>query len=110
MKKIVLTRSRRVDLDGENVTVVPLHSHAGQHLLVRSAHVFVREAPGDDTPPLVPAKLHRIVNLAQVPLEHDAPADEGAPRTRYRAVVTSARPRGADRADRLPRRPARTSG
>ena len=73
------------------MTVVPLHSQAGQHLLVRSGHVFVHEGPGDDTPPLVPAKLHRIVNLAEIPLEHNAPAAYGSPRTRYHAIVTSSR-------------------
>ncbi|QWZ07223.1 rhamnan synthesis F family protein [Nocardioides panacis] len=91
VKKIVLTRSRRVDLAGENVTVAPLHSQLGQHLLVRSAHVFVHEAPGEEAPPLVPARLHRIINLAQVPLEYVAAAAEDAPRARYHAVVTSSR-------------------
>jgi hypothetical protein len=91
VKKVVLTRSRRLRLDGENVTIVPLLSRAGQHLLARSSHVFVHEAPGECAPPLVPARLHRIINLAQVPLEHVVPAADVSPRRRYHAVVTSSR-------------------
>ena len=40
--KVVLTRSRAVDLDGESVVVAPLLSPEGQQHLFRSGHVFVR--------------------------------------------------------------------
>ena len=45
IKKIVLTRSRTVLLDGENVVVVPLRSAEGQRMLARSGHVFVQTDP-----------------------------------------------------------------
>lgn len=40
--KVVLTRSRAVDLDGENVVVAPLLSPEGQQHLFRCGEVFVR--------------------------------------------------------------------
>ena len=40
--KIVLTRSRRVELPDPDVVVVPLRSPEGQHYLMRSRHVFVK--------------------------------------------------------------------
>ena len=42
IRKVVLTRSRAVDLDGENVVVAPLLSPEGQQHLFRSGEVFVR--------------------------------------------------------------------
>ncbi len=42
IKKIVLTRSREIDLDGENVVLLPLSSRIGQEHLARSGQVFVR--------------------------------------------------------------------
>jgi hypothetical protein len=41
IKKVVLTRSRRIQLSGENVVVVPLDSPQGQHHLMRSGQVLV---------------------------------------------------------------------
>jgi hypothetical protein len=91
IKKIILTRSRRIDLDGVNVTVLPLHSPQGQHHLVRSKHLFVSETPGTEPTPLVPPRLHRVINLAAVPLQRaPAPAD-GTVTPPYWAVVTSSR-------------------
>ena len=45
IKKIVLTRSRPVDLGGENVVVVPLISPEGQHYLARARQIFVKHGP-----------------------------------------------------------------
>ena len=45
VKKIVLTRSQRVDLDGDNVVVVPLDSPEGEHHLLRSGQIFVDNRP-----------------------------------------------------------------
>lgn len=45
IKKIVLTRSRDIDLGGENVVVVPLMSRDGQHYLARARQIFVKHGP-----------------------------------------------------------------
>ncbi|MFD1824940.1 CDP-glycerol glycerophosphotransferase family protein [Mumia zhuanghuii] len=63
IKKIVLTRSRRVEVGGENVVVVPLRSPEGQHHLLRSGQVFVKHTPLVNVPfPLSPDR-HNFVNL-----------------------------------------------
>ena len=41
IRKVVLTRSRRVEVEGENVTVLPLESREGQEQLLRCGPVFV---------------------------------------------------------------------
>ena len=43
--KVVLTRSRAVHLDGENVVVLPLSSPEGQRHLMRCGTVFVKAQP-----------------------------------------------------------------
>ena len=63
MKKVVLTRSRRVDVDGENVEVLPLLSPEGQRALIRSRQVFVKNSPRTDIPFALSAKAHNFVNL-----------------------------------------------
>lgn len=63
IKKIVLTRSRRVEVTGENVVVVPLNSPQGQEHVVRSRYVFIKHAPTINVPyPLAP-ESHDFINL-----------------------------------------------
>ncbi len=63
IKKIILTRSRRVDLDGENVVVVPLRSPEGQYHLLRARQIFVKHGPRINTGyPLSPER-HNFINL-----------------------------------------------
>lgn len=62
IKKIILTRSREVDLGGVNVVVVPLMSREGQELLLRSRQIFVKHGPQINAHwPLSPL-LHHFVN------------------------------------------------
>ena len=64
IKKIVLTRSRRVDVTGENVVVAPLRSPEGQQLVLRAGQIFVKHAPRINVPfPLstTSAQLHQPV-------------------------------------------------
>lgn len=42
IKKIVLTQSKHVAVDGENVVVAPLASREGQYYLLRSRHIFLK--------------------------------------------------------------------
>ncbi|SFV68411.1 Glycosyltransferase [hydrothermal vent metagenome] len=43
IEKIVLYRSKRVDIDGENIEFLPLYSREGQHSLLRASKIFVGE-------------------------------------------------------------------
>ncbi|HEY0891198.1 MAG TPA: CDP-glycerol glycerophosphotransferase family protein [Nocardioides sp.] len=63
IKKIVLTRSRRVDVDGENVVVVPLTSREGQHYLLRAKQIFVKHGPRINVPWPVSSVTHNFINL-----------------------------------------------
>ena len=101
IKKIVLTRSRRIHVDGENVVVVPLASPEGQHHLLRAGQIFVKHAPRVNTTyPLSPT-THNFINLWHgIPLKRfghaslDTPARRQYAATehkRCRAVVTSSR-------------------
>jgi CDP-glycerol glycerophosphotransferase (TagB/SpsB family) len=63
IKKVVLTLSKRVEVTGENVVVVPLLSPEGQEHVVRSRFIFLKHAPTVNVPyPLAP-ELHDFVNL-----------------------------------------------
>ena len=62
IKKIILTRSRRVEAEGENVVIVPLDSPEGQHYLLRAGQIFVKHGPMINVPwPLAPT-LHNFIN------------------------------------------------
>src|SRR5699024_5123469 len=45
IRKIVLTRKRQVEVDGENVVVVPLRSPEGQYHLMRARQIFIKHSP-----------------------------------------------------------------
>src|SRR5690606_3715423 len=78
LKKVVLTRRRRLELAGENVVVVPLDSPQGQYHLLRSGQVFVKHSPTINAKwPLSP-KLHNFINLWHgIPLKRFGPASLG---------------------------------
>lgn len=60
--KVILTRSRPVDLDGANVVTVPLGSREGQDWLIKAGVVFTKHGPYVNVPwPLDPR--HRVINL-----------------------------------------------
>lgn len=63
IKKIVLTRSRRVDVMGENVVVVPLNSREGQYHLLRSGQVFVKHGPIVNFTRKIDTTRHNVINL-----------------------------------------------
>lgn len=63
IKKIILTRSRAVDLTGENVVVVPLMSRDGQHHLARARQVFVKHGPHVNAHWPISSITHNVVNL-----------------------------------------------
>src|SRR3954452_13195759 len=63
IKKIVLTRSRRVEVSGENVVIVPIESPEGQQYLLRSRFVFVKHTLSGNVPWPMSAVLHDAINL-----------------------------------------------
>jgi hypothetical protein len=63
IKKIILTRSRTIDLTGENVVVVPLMSREGQHHLARARQVFVKHGPHVNAYWPISTLTHNVVNL-----------------------------------------------
>ena len=63
IKKIILTRSRRVEVTGENVVIVPLLSRAGQYYLARSRQVFVKHGPQINTRLPLSSITHNVINL-----------------------------------------------
>lgn len=68
LKKVVLTRTRGVSVDGENVVCLPLESRQGQFHLARARFVFVRERPGDRAYGHHSPRNHHIIQLGGVPL------------------------------------------
>ena len=95
LKKIVLTRSRAVSVEGENVVCLPLESRHGQTHLARARFVFVREIPGDRVYGHFSPRNHHIIQLGGVPLRafpmDTAESGEPPPPSPYRAVVTGSR-------------------
>ncbi|MRK03279.1 hypothetical protein GEV27_17335 [Aeromicrobium sp. S22] len=63
IKKIILTRSRRIELTGENVVTFPIDSPEGQHHLLRSGQIFVKHGPAINLPNPVDTTTHNVINL-----------------------------------------------
>ena len=63
IKKIILTRSRKIEVTGENVVVLPLTSPDGQEHVVRSRFVFIKHAPKVNVPYPLDQDRHDFVNL-----------------------------------------------
>ncbi len=101
LKKIVLTRSRSVELTGANVVVVPLASPEGQHYLLRSGQVFVKHGARINVPYRLFPERRNFINLWHgIPLKRFGLAAHGIEgerdkllleNSRSRAVITSSR-------------------
>jgi CDP-glycerol glycerophosphotransferase (TagB/SpsB family) len=101
VKKIVLTRSRAINVDGENVVVVPLLSAEGQQYLLRARQIFIKHTPTRNAVfPLSP-EWHNFINVWHgIPLKRFGYASLdtvgirkalGAEHRRCRAVIASSR-------------------
>jgi len=101
IRKVVLTRSKDIVVDGVNVDVVPLDSPQGQHLLMRCGVILIKHNVPVNVVHPVSAELHNIIQVwhgvpfkrigyASEDLKHmlDSAASEMA---RYRAVIASSR-------------------
>lgn len=102
IKKIVLTRSRRIVVAGENVVIVPIESPEGQFYLTRSRFVFVKHTLSGNVPWPVSPMTHDAINLWHgIPLKRFGMASAGlddetremlmSKQGASRAVVTSSR-------------------
>lgn len=101
IKKIVLTRRKAVDIDGENIVVVPLRSPEGQHHLMRSRQIFIKHSPTRNLIYPVSPKWHNLINLWHgIPLKRigyasldmrDKLAAIGAEHAKCRAVISSSK-------------------
>jgi len=63
IKKIVLTRSKFVNVDGKNVHVYPLNSREGQFYLLRARHIFLKHSVNANTGLPLSKKHHSFHNL-----------------------------------------------
>lgn len=63
IKKIVLTRKRHIDVDGQNVIVLPLRSREGQYYLMRARQIFIKHSPSRNIGFPVSPVMHNIINL-----------------------------------------------
>jgi CDP-glycerol glycerophosphotransferase (TagB/SpsB family) len=63
IKKVVLTRKKYVEVDGENVVVLPLRSREGQHYLMRARQIFIKHSPTRNIGFPVSPIQHNIINL-----------------------------------------------
>ncbi|MBD9469820.1 CDP-glycerol glycerophosphotransferase family protein [Pseudoxanthomonas sp. PXM01] len=97
--KVVLTRERVVDVEGENVHVVSLYSEEGQQLLMRCGTVFIRHSVPRNVVHPIACDLRNVINLWHgIPLKRigyasvDQAGRLGALRDehrKYRSVISS---------------------
>jgi len=101
IKKIVLTRKKRIDMDGENVVIVPLNSPDGQFYLLRARQIFIKHSPTRNLIFPVSPELHNLINLWHgIPLKRigyasldmqDKLKALGAEHAKCRAVISSSK-------------------
>ncbi|WP_459748296.1 CDP-glycerol glycerophosphotransferase family protein [Pseudomonas sp. 3A(2025)] len=101
IRKVVLTRNKAFDLEGENVLVVPLASREGQEALIEAGYIFAKHSAAVNAPYPLDANLHRFINLWHgIPLKcigiaslDNAPRREGLTRehARHHAVIASSK-------------------
>jgi CDP-glycerol glycerophosphotransferase (TagB/SpsB family) len=101
IRKVVLTRSKPFELDGDNILVVPLASREGQDALMTARYIFVKHAAAVNVPYPMDASLHRFINLWHgIPLKRigvtsldNAPLRENLLRehARHHAVIASSK-------------------
>jgi len=63
IKKVILYRSKMIDVDGVNLIQVPLKSREGQQYLLESVYIFIKHTPWRNTIYPLNPNLHRFINL-----------------------------------------------
>jgi len=67
IKKVILTRSRKVTLTGANTSVVPMNSPEGQHHILRAGRVLVSDPPDEAVPYPISGEAHTFVDISGGP-------------------------------------------
>lgn len=63
IKKIILTRTKKVSLEGKNIIILPLASREGQYYLLRSRHIFLKHGVRSNLGVNLSKDLHAFHNL-----------------------------------------------
>ena len=63
IKKIILIRSKKINLDGVNIEIIPLESLLGQEYLLKCGFIFVKHSPLVNTIYPLDTKKHKFINL-----------------------------------------------
>jgi len=63
IKKIVLYRSKYIDINGKNIELIPLFSRKAQEYLLKSGIIFIKHAPNINIPFRLNSKKHKFINL-----------------------------------------------
>lgn len=63
IKKVILSRSKKIDIDGVNLHIVPLKSREGQELLIEAKYIFIKHTAWRNTLYPLNPDLHRFINL-----------------------------------------------
>ena len=63
IKKVILTRSKIIKLDGINVQQMPLQSHEAQQTLLKAPIIFIKHTPRVNVLYPLNAKKHKFINL-----------------------------------------------
>lgn len=63
IRKVILYRSKVIDVDGVNLIQVPLKSREGQQYLLESVYIFIKHTPWRNTIYPLNPNLHRFINL-----------------------------------------------
>jgi hypothetical protein len=89
--KVVLTRSRALELPGENVTHLPITSPDGQRALVRCGRIFVDDEPDVVLPVALAPRHHDFVHVGMgLPfLPHSSVTRTESSWAKVRALVVS---------------------
>lgn len=63
IKKVILYRSKMIEVDGVNLIQVPLKSREGQQYLLESVYIFIKHTPWRNAIYPLNPNLHRFINL-----------------------------------------------
>lgn len=63
IKKIILYRSKHINISGKNIELVPLFSRNAQEYLLKSGVIFIKHSPNINVPFQLNYKKHKFINL-----------------------------------------------
>ena len=61
--KIILTRSKHIQLSGKNLTIIPLKSLMGQRYLMMAKYIFIKHTPKENVLYPLDSERHKFINL-----------------------------------------------